>query len=136
MQNPDSMNNEFSFCAFIVDDDPFYLQLYNYQLKTLGLKDIYIFDNAKDCINSLVLQPDLILLDHYMKPMDGLEALDEIKKQNRDIFVVFISGQEEIHVPILAMENGAFDYLVKSDVTEDKLQVIIEKIQAIKQTLQ
>jgi DNA-binding NtrC family response regulator len=130
------MNNEFSFCTFIVDDDPFYLQLYNYQLKTLGLKDIYLFDNAKDCINSLVLQPDLVLLDYYMKPMDGLEALAEIKKYNPDVFVVFISGQEEIHVPILAMDNGAFDYLVKSDVTQDNLQAIIEKIQAIKQTLQ
>ena len=67
-----------------------------------------------------------------MKPMNGFDVLTEIKKYNPDIFVVFISGQEEIHVPIVAMENGAFDYLVKNDVTEDKLQLIIEKIQSIK----
>ena len=126
------MNNDFSFCAFIVDDDPFYLQLFHYHLKSLGLKDVYLFDNAKDCLSSLVLQPDLILLDHYMKPIDGMEALAEIKKYNPDIFVVFISGQEEIHVPLLAKENGAFDYLVKTDVTEDKLQLVIEKIQSIR----
>lgn len=127
------MNNEVSFCAFIVDDDPFYLQLFHYHLKSLGLRDVYVFDNGKDCLNSLVLEPDLILLDHYMKPMDGMEALAEIKKYNPDIFVIYISGQEEIHVPIIAKENGAFDYLVKTDVTEDKLKLIIEKIQAIKQ---
>jgi len=126
------MNTEFSFCTFVVDDDPFFLQLYHYQLKTLGLKDIYLFDNAKECINSLVLQPDLILLDYYMKPVNGIEALTAIKKYNPDIFVVIVSGQEEIHVPILAMEYGAFDYMVKTDVTEDKLDLIIDKIQAIK----
>jgi DNA-binding NtrC family response regulator len=126
------MNTEFPFCTFIVDDDPFCLQLFHYQLKTLGLKDIYLFDNAKDCLNSLVLQPDLILLDFYMKPMNGIEALAEIKKYNPDIFVVIVSGQEEIHVPILSMEYGAFDYMVKTDITEDKLDLIIDKIQAIK----
>lgn len=127
------MSNEYPFCTFLVDDDPFCLQLYHYHLKNLGLKDVYLFDNGRDCINSLVLQPDLIFLDHYMKPMNGIDVLSEIKKYNPDIFVVFISGQEEIHVPIIAMENGAFDYLVKNDITEDKLQLIIEKIQSIKQ---
>jgi DNA-binding NtrC family response regulator len=126
------MNQEYPFCTFIVDDDPFCLQLFHYHLKNLDLKDIYLFDNGKDCLNSLVLQPDLILLDHYMKSMNGLDVLTEIKKRNPETFVVFISGQEEIHVPIMAMENGAFDYLVKNDVTEDKLQLIIEKIQTIK----
>ena len=126
------MNNDYPFCTFLVDDDPFCLELFHYHLKNLGLKNIYLFDNGKDCINSLALQPDLVLLDHYMKPMNGFDVLDAIKKQNPDTFVVFVSGQEEIHVPIIAMENGAFDYLVKNDVTEDKLQLIIEKIQTIK----
>jgi len=126
------MNNEFPFCIFIVDDDPFCLQLYHYHLSSLGYKNVYVFDNGKDCIKSLALQPDLILLDHYMKPMNGMEVLKQVKRNNPDIFVVFISGQEEIHLPIVAMDNGAFDYLVKTDVTEDKLHLLIEKIQLIK----
>ncbi|HVM89331.1 MAG TPA: response regulator [Puia sp.] len=126
------MNQDYPFCTFLVDDDPFSLQLIHYHLKNIGLKNIYLFDNGKDCINSLVLQPDLILLDHYMKPMNGFDVLAEVKEFSPDTFVVFISGQEEIHIPIIAMENGAFDYLVKNDLTEDKLQLIVEKIQTIK----
>lgn len=126
------MNQESPFVTFLVDDDPFCLQLFHYHLKNIGIKDIYLYDNGEDCLNNMALHPDLVLLDHYMKPLNGFDVLAEIKKIHPETFVVFISGQEEIHVPIIAMENGAFDYLVKNDVTEDKLQLIIEKIQAIK----
>jgi DNA-binding NtrC family response regulator len=131
---PINMKNEFPFCTFIVDDDKFCRELYQYNLKALGLKEVYQFDNGQDCLNSLVLEPDLVLLDHYMKPLSGLEVLRAIKAYNPEIFVVIISGQEEMQLPILAMEYGAFDYVVKSDVTEERLEKIVEKIQAIKQT--
>jgi DNA-binding NtrC family response regulator len=127
------MNSEFPFCVFLVDDDPFCRQLYEYNLKKLGIKDLYVFENGADCLNSLVLEPDLILLDHYMKPLSGLDVLMEIKDYNPDIFVVMISGQEEILLPLVAMESGAFDYIVKNDITEKRLYEIIEKIQSIRQ---
>ena len=127
------MISEFPFCVFLVDDDPFCRQLYEYNLKKLGIKDLYVFENGEDCINSLVLEPDLILLDHYMKPLSGLDVLMEIKDYNPDIFVVMISGQEEILLPLVAMESGAFDYIVKNDITEKRLYEIIEKIQSIRQ---
>jgi len=127
------MQNEFPFCVFVVDDDSFCRQLYEYNLKKLGIKDIYVFENGDECMNSIVLEPDLILLDHYMKPKSGLDVLQDIKEYNPDIFVVIISGQEEILLPLVAMESGAFDYIVKSDVTEKRLFEIIEKIRAIRQ---
>jgi len=127
------MQNEFPFCVFVVDDDSFCRQLYEYNLKKLGIKDIYVFENGDECMNSIVLEPDLILLDHYMKPKSGLDVLQDIKEYNPDIFVVIISGQEEILLPLVAMESGAFDYIVKSDVTEKRLYEIIEKIRAIRQ---
>jgi DNA-binding NtrC family response regulator len=127
------MENNYPFCIFIVDDDSFCRELYQYHLKKLGIKDIYLFDNGQDCINSLVLEPDLILLDYYMKPLNGLDVMHTVKEYNPEIFVVIISGQEEVHLPVLAMEYGAFDYVVKSDVHEQRLQQVIEKIRAIKQ---
>jgi DNA-binding NtrC family response regulator len=127
------MENEFPFCVFVVDDDSFCRQLYEYNLKKLGIRDIYVFENGEECMNSIVLEPDLILLDHYMKPKSGLDVLQEIKEYNPDIFVVIISGQEEILLPLVAMESGAFDYIVKSDVTEKRLYEIIEKIRTIRQ---
>jgi DNA-binding NtrC family response regulator len=127
------MQNEFPFCVFVVDDDSFCRQLYEYNLKKIGIKDIYVFENGDECMNSIVLEPDLILLDHYMKPKSGLDVLQDIKEYNPDIFVVIISGQEEILLPLVAMESGAFDYIVKSDVTEKRLYEIIEKIRAIRQ---
>ena len=127
------MKSEFPFCVFLVDDDPFCRQLYEFHLKKLGVKDIYVFENGEDCINSLVLEPDLILLDHYMKPLSGLDVLEEIRNYNPQIFVVIVSGQEEVLLPVLAMECGAFDYIVKSDITEGRLQEVIERVQAIKE---
>jgi DNA-binding NtrC family response regulator len=127
------MKSEFPFCVFLVDDDPFCRQLYEYHLKKIGITDLYVFENGEECLNSLVLEPDLILLDHYMKPTSGLNILQDIKDYNPDIFVVMISGQEEVLLPVIAMESGAFDYIVKSDITEQRLMDVIEKIHTIKQ---
>ena len=58
--------------------------------------------------------PDLVLMDVRMPGMDGLSALDQIRKRHPDVKVVLISAstdQEEIQA---ALRRGADGYLVKS----------------------
>ena len=58
--------------------------------------------------------PDMVLMDVRMPGMDGLSALDQIRKRHPGIKVVLISAstdQEEIQA---ALRRGADGYLVKS----------------------
>lgn len=122
--------------VFIVDDDPICKELYRQYLINIGLEDIQLFDNGQDCLNALTQNPDIILLDHQMAPMDGLETLKKIKRFNPDIYLVFISGQHDLQVAVNALKYGAFDYVIKGAAGNKAAIVgVIEKIITIRALL-
>lgn len=113
---------------FIVDDDIFCREIYEQHLKNVGYTDITSFDNGQDCINHLTEEPDIIFLDHRMEPLDGIEVLKKIKRFNPDIYLVLISGQEDMQVAINALKYGAFDYIIKGENDLEMINSILKKI--------
>lgn len=118
-------NSEFSI--FLVDDDPFFLSVCEQYLHNSGFANITKFESSTDFLNNLKLQPDLIFLDYSMDSLNGIETLKKIKRFNPDSFVVFISGQENIDVAVNALKYGAFDYLIKNQISEEKIKAVLEK---------
>lgn len=68
---------------------------------------------------------DLVLLDIWMPGMDGLEALEEIKKKY-NIPVIMISGHGTIETAVQATRIGAFDFIEKP-LSYDKTILSISK---------
>jgi two-component system nitrogen regulation response regulator NtrX len=68
---------------------------------------------------------NLVLLDIWMPGMDGLEALEEIKKRS-DIPVIMISGHGTIETAVQATKKGAFDFIEKP-LSYDKTMLSINK---------
>ncbi len=120
---------------FLVDDDPFCLQIVEQHLKNHNYQDITLFSNGTACLNNLTSQPDIIFLDHGMDILDGIEVLKKIKRFNPDIFVVFISSQEEIEIAVSSLKYGAFDYIVKGNNELDRILQTMTKINYIKDKL-
>jgi PAS domain S-box-containing protein len=58
-------------------------------------------------------QIDIALLDMMMPDMSGLELMDYINVINPDIPVIFITGHSSLDTAILALKNGAYDYIKK-----------------------
>lgn len=56
---------------------------------------------------------DLVITDHRMQPMDGMELLKRIHKKLPTIPVILISGYGKASMVIEALKNGAFDFLAK-----------------------
>lgn len=129
------MENSNQFKFYIVDDDIFCAHMYEQYLLNLNYTDITYFDNGIDCLNNLDQNPDIIFLDHNMEDITGFEVLKKIKRQNPNIYVVMISGQENIKTAVDALKYGAFDYLIKDDMVCDKLNSIINKIIKVKEEL-
>lgn len=117
---------------FVVDDDEFCLSLYEQQIYSLGYTDVSTFKNGNECIESLSFKPDIILLDHGMENFNGYEVLKKIKKVNPDIYVVILSGQEDLALISDALHFGAFDFIVKSNKDIVNIQSVFEKIEAAK----
>lgn len=101
----------------LVEDDPDVREAYQAILERKG----YDVQVAKDGHAGLALasshKPDLILLDLLMPGMSGLEFLKiyQPKEKHPDVKVVVLSNIEEPFYA--ALELGAMDYLVKSDLS-------------------
>lgn len=62
---------------------------------------------------------DAIVLDLQMPDMDGLAALEKIKKRNPELQVILLTGKATVEKGVQAMKMGAMDLLEKpADIEE------------------
>jgi len=85
-------------------------------LKEILEYEKYKVDTAESGMDALELLKDsdydVILLDIKMPQLDGMEVLEEIRK-NYDTPVIMISGHGTIETAVEALKNGAYDYIAK-----------------------
>jgi putative two-component system response regulator len=97
-----------------VDDDPIILNVVLAALK--GDYLVRPFSSGKTALGFLQKNHvDIILLDHNMPEMTGLDVLDRLQADSelKDIPVIFLTGSVNSDDEVRALENGAVDYLLK-----------------------
>jgi DNA-binding NtrC family response regulator len=114
---------------FIVDDDAWYADLLEYNIKMNPDYEVEKFSNAEDCLLNLYKQPMAITLDYSMPGLSGQEALAKINKANPSIPVIIISGQEDITTAIDLLKEGAYEYIVKNEDAPKRLWRALTNIQ-------
>lgn len=57
--------------------------------------------------------PDVVLCDLRMPKVDGLEVLEEVRRESPETPIIMISGTGVIHDVIEALRLGAWDYIIK-----------------------
>ncbi len=72
-------------------------------------------------------QPDLVVLDVRLGGVNGLDLLEEFKKEAPDIEVVVVTAYGSVEVAVDAMKRGASEFLVKP-VDLDVLAVLVERV--------
>ena len=70
------------------------------------------------------LVPDIILLDLVMPKMDGVQAINEIKKENPQIKILVLTSFAENHQVYSAIKSGAIGYLMKDSSADDLINAI------------
>jgi len=113
---------------FVVEDDEWYCNFLEYNLKLNEENHVRKFQNAKEFLRALPENPDVVTLDYSLPDMDGDEVLKRIKEHSSDIFVLAISGQEDVSTAVDLLRLGAYDYIVKDDDTRDRLLNIVNRI--------
>jgi DNA-binding NtrC family response regulator len=120
---------------FLVDDDLFSLQLMEFAVRSKGMERVSSFTSGSECLNALTEEPDVIFLDHQMDHVIGTEVLKAIKRFNPDIYVVFVSGQQQVEIAVESLKYGAFDYIVKDEKLTERIDAVLEKIETVRQML-
>lgn len=113
----------------IIDDDPRISEVYKTALEMQDYEVVAKVDaeKAMDAIIKDGDKPDLILLDIMMPKISGLELLDIIKTKSKikNTKVIMLSALSDETIKKKAMDQGAYSYMVKSELS---MSEVIEKI--------
>lgn len=114
------MSNQHIIKIFLLDDDEIYSKLIQASLESNDNYDVSLFHNENEFINSLHNHPDIVIIDHHLTQMTGLEVLKHVRKFNSETGSIILSGQDKIEVVVEAYNSGANFYVIKNDnaVTE------------------
>jgi len=110
-----------TYNIFIVEDDKWYGEILQYHISLNPDYKVTRFETAKDFLDKLYLQPDLVTIDFSLPDMTGDKLYQKIRQVNATVPVIAISSQEKIAVAVNLLKMGVTDYLVKDESTRDLL---------------
>ena len=110
----------------VVDDDKDALEVYRTRLNHAGF-DVEVAESAEQALSRVKkLDAGLIVTDVRMSGMTGLELLSKIREAMEGVYVVVMTGHDDMETAVTAMKSGAFDFLVKP-VDPKVLQALAER---------
>jgi DNA-binding NarL/FixJ family response regulator len=74
------------------------------------------------------LHPDVIVVDISMPLLNGIEAVRQIKKLDKQVKIVFLTMHPDVTYAIRAFEAGASGYVLKHSASSELLTAIHEAI--------
>lgn len=117
--------------VLIVDDNDLMRTLLRGMLRG---EDYHVIGEAKNGSQAVDaaqrLQPDIVCLDVMMPEMDGLEALQEIKRARPQTVVVMITGNPSVENVQESIQGGAAGFIVKPFNTAKVLDTLARAWQA------
>lgn len=110
--------------VLIVDDEQEFAQALSERL-TIRDYDVTAVHSGKEAIEMVQgYNYDVVILDVAMPGMDGVEALNEIKKIKPLTEVIMLTGHGTVETAINGMKLGAYDYLKKPCETDELITKI------------
>ncbi|MCB0805112.1 MAG: response regulator [Bacteroidales bacterium] len=118
---------------FVVDDNVMFAEMLSDHLGKNPAYLVKVFNTGESCITNLYEDPDLIILDYYLNDVfkdaaNGLEILEEIRKEKRNPKVIMLSSQERYTVAAQTISRGAIQYVIKNDQAFDNIDKILKDL--------
>ena len=115
---------------FIVDDDEMLTMAMSDYLTRDSEHEISVFDTGEDCINALIENPDVIILDYYLnskfkQAADGLEILKMIRGKLPHVKIYMLSSQDSYMNAANAIDEGVNQYVIKDKEAFKKIKELI-----------
>lgn len=109
-----------------VDDEPAIGQLLGHMIEQAGHHAIGA-SSVHGALQALARERvDLIVSDHQMPGLTGLDLLELLKGEGHDIPLIILTGYASIEHAVAAIKAGAVDYLTKP-VDSQQLEIAIEQ---------
>ena len=92
---------------------------------------VWTAQNGHEALNTLEKSDvQVILLDIWMQPLDGMEVLKKVKEKFPHVAVIMMSGHGSIETAVTATKLGAFDY-VEKPLSLEKIIVLLNNLNQV-----
>jgi signal transduction histidine kinase len=110
----------------IVDDEKGIRKMLEITLADRGFS-VYAAENGKEALQVFrKVKPSIVLTDIKMPDMDGIELLQRIKKEDREVEVIIFTGQGDMDLAIQSLKNDATDFVTKP-IDDEVLGIAIRR---------
>jgi two-component system response regulator FixJ len=110
--------------VIVIDDDASVRRSLCTMLERAGYS-VSLYDNADAFLsNPVVPMPSVILLDMRMPGTTGISLQSQLKTLAQNVPVIFVSGDSRPEEIIVAMKQGAVDFLLKPFTAQAMMDVI------------
>lgn len=91
-----------------------------------NLKIIWEAEDGKDLLHKITIKkPDVLLMDIRMPEIDGINAIELLRKEHDDVKIIVLSMYDDQQTISKMMENGANAYLTKTTDPDEIYQAIL-----------
>lgn len=115
--------------VLIVDDDKLIRENLSQKLieKGYAITELEDGDQVLDSLKNSI--PDVIMLDLFMKRMGGIECIELIKKEHKNLIckIIIMTNSESQEMFSKAFDLGVNTYLNKSSRSLDEMVKIVER---------
>ena len=135
LQNLDNVNNSNSNYKIIaVDDEEGIVDSLSIFLKRSGYNFIGVTDPLEAIEKVKNEHFDLMILDFIMTPIHGDQVVEEIRKFNKDLYILLLTGHKDLAPPLETIKRLDIQgYCEKSDKFDQLLLLIESGIKSIEQ---
>jgi len=112
--------------VLIVDDDESFGTALGRIVKELGHSSTWAVDGQDGLAKYQEGDFDLVLADLKMPRMNGVEFIRALKRINRDVVVMVITGYADLNSAVETLSLGAYDYIEKP-VEVEKFRAALER---------
>jgi two-component system sensor histidine kinase/response regulator len=89
--------------------------------------EIDLVETGEEALEKIeTLRPDILLLDHKLPSMSGLDVLNQLSEKEYDMITVMITAYASLETAVTATKRGAFDFLAKP-FTPEELKAAVYK---------
>ncbi|MDI6716278.1 MAG: response regulator [Actinomycetota bacterium] len=115
--------------VLVVDDAAFMRMKIIKLLTENGYQVIGEAGNGEEAVSKYQqLRPDLVIMDITMPIMDGITAINEIKKLDDSAKVIVCSAMGQQNMVIQAIKSGAKDYVLKPFQPDRVLEAVKKQV--------
>ena len=112
----------------VVDDSMIVRRTVERHLRLSRFKEVRMAANGLEALTAFEeFRPDVVTLDITMPEMDGLAAVEILRKKNTGAIILIISALADRSTAVEAMKRGAHGFLLKP-ITPESLHLALEDL--------